>query len=351
MRFWGLGRFGLRRYGHFQKGSPHARDRARRRPVGRRGQGQGDRPARRPGRLLREVQRRQQRRPHDRDRRREVRPAPAAERHPHPVGHAGHRQRRRHRPRRPVRRDRHARAARHRHLPAHRQRQRARHRELPPHDRQGRRALPRQGEDRHDRPRHRPGVRRQDVADRRARAGPLRREDPAAEGRGRAGAEEPAAGQDLQPRGDRRRATSSPNCSSTPTGCGRWCKTPACCSNSALDRGKTVLLEAGQATLLDVDHGTYPFVTSSNATAGGACTGSGIGPTRIDRVIAVVKAYTTRVGERTVPDRARRRGRREAARRSERSSARRPAGHDAAAGTTPSSRAMPRGSTASPTSC
>jgi adenylosuccinate synthase len=71
--------------------------------------------------------------------------------------------------------------------------------------------------------------------------------------------------------------------------------------NDALDHGKTVLLEAGQATLLDVDHGTYPFVTSSNATAGGACTGSGIGPTRIDRVIAVVKAYTTRVGSGPFP--------------------------------------------------
>jgi adenylosuccinate synthase len=65
--------------------------------------------------------------------------------------------------------------------------------------------------------------------------------------------------------------------------------------------GKTVVLEAGQATLLDVDHGTYPFVTSSNATAGGACTGSGIPPTRISRVIAVVKAYTTRVGEGPFP--------------------------------------------------
>jgi adenylosuccinate synthase len=68
-----------------------------------------------------------------------------------------------------------------------------------------------------------------------------------------------------------------------------------------LDDGKTVVLEAGQATLLDVDHGTYPFVTSSNATAGGACTGSGIPPTRISRVIAVVKAYTTRVGEGPFP--------------------------------------------------
>jgi adenylosuccinate synthase len=68
-----------------------------------------------------------------------------------------------------------------------------------------------------------------------------------------------------------------------------------------LDQGRTVLLEAAQATLLDIDHGTYPFVTSSNATAGGACTGSGIPPTRIDRVIAVVKAYTTRVGEGPFP--------------------------------------------------
>ena len=69
----------------------------------------------------------------------------------------------------------------------------------------------------------------------------------------------------------------------------------------ALDRGETVLLEGGQATLLDVDHGTYPFVTSSSATAGGACTGSGIPPNRVDKVIAVIKAYTTRVGEGPFP--------------------------------------------------
>ncbi|MBD3784646.1 MAG: adenylosuccinate synthase [Micrococcales bacterium] len=69
----------------------------------------------------------------------------------------------------------------------------------------------------------------------------------------------------------------------------------------ALDAGANVLLEAGQATLLDVDHGTYPFVTSSSATAGGACTGSGIPPTRVSRVIAILKAYTTRVGEGPFP--------------------------------------------------
>jgi adenylosuccinate synthase len=71
--------------------------------------------------------------------------------------------------------------------------------------------------------------------------------------------------------------------------------------NQALDAGKTVLFEGGQATMLDVDHGTYPFVTSSNSTAGGASTGSGIGPGRIERVIGIVKAYTTRVGAGPFP--------------------------------------------------
>jgi adenylosuccinate synthase len=71
--------------------------------------------------------------------------------------------------------------------------------------------------------------------------------------------------------------------------------------NQALAAGKTVLFEGGQATMLDVDHGTYPFVTSSNATSGGAATGSGVAPNRIDRVIAVVKAYTTRVGAGPFP--------------------------------------------------
>ena len=71
--------------------------------------------------------------------------------------------------------------------------------------------------------------------------------------------------------------------------------------NRALDDGKTVLFEGGQATMLDVDHGTYPFVTSSNATSGGAATGSGVAPNRFDRVIAIVKAYTTRVGSGPFP--------------------------------------------------
>ncbi|HEY1666471.1 MAG TPA: adenylosuccinate synthase, partial [Trebonia sp.] len=65
--------------------------------------------------------------------------------------------------------------------------------------------------------------------------------------------------------------------------------------------GKRILFEGAQATMLDIDHGTYPFVTSSNPTAGGACVGAGVGPTRIDKVIGIVKAYTTRVGSGPFP--------------------------------------------------
>lgn len=71
--------------------------------------------------------------------------------------------------------------------------------------------------------------------------------------------------------------------------------------NKALDENKVVLFEGAQAHHLDVDHGTYPYVTSSNPIAGGACIGTGVGPTRIDRVIGIVKAYTTRVGEGPFP--------------------------------------------------
>jgi len=71
--------------------------------------------------------------------------------------------------------------------------------------------------------------------------------------------------------------------------------------SKALDNDEVVLLEGAQATMLDVDHGTYPFVTSSSPTAGGACVGAGIGPTRITKVIGIVKAYTTRVGSGPFP--------------------------------------------------
>jgi adenylosuccinate synthase len=71
--------------------------------------------------------------------------------------------------------------------------------------------------------------------------------------------------------------------------------------HDAMSRGKSLLFEGAQGTYLDIDHGTYPFVTSSNTTAGGACTGSGVPPHRMDAVIGVMKAYTTRVGEGPFP--------------------------------------------------
>src|SRR2546421_8894039 len=71
--------------------------------------------------------------------------------------------------------------------------------------------------------------------------------------------------------------------------------------HEAVRRGKDILFEGAQGTFLDIDYGTYPFVTSSNTTAGGACTGSGIPPHRMDRVVGVMKAYTTRVGEGPLP--------------------------------------------------
>ena len=71
--------------------------------------------------------------------------------------------------------------------------------------------------------------------------------------------------------------------------------------HEAMEQGKSVLFEGAQGTHLDIDHGTYPFVTSSSAAAGGACTGTGVGPTRIDAVLGIAKAYTTRVGSGPFP--------------------------------------------------
>jgi len=71
--------------------------------------------------------------------------------------------------------------------------------------------------------------------------------------------------------------------------------------NEAIRAGKNILFEGAQATLLDIDHGTYPYVTTSHPIAGGACIGAGVGPTKIDKVIGVVKAYSTRVGEGPFP--------------------------------------------------
>ena len=71
--------------------------------------------------------------------------------------------------------------------------------------------------------------------------------------------------------------------------------------NQAIKQGRKVLFEGAQGTLLDIDHGTYPFVSSSSPAAGGACTGAGVGPTMINKVIGVIKAYSTRVGEGPFP--------------------------------------------------
>jgi adenylosuccinate synthase len=82
---------------------------------------------------------------------------------------------------------------------------------------------------------------------------------------------------------------------------GPWVQDVSLMLTEAMRAGKTVLFEGAQGTLLDVDHGTYPYVTSSNATVGGVCTGLGVGPRTIGRVLGVVKAYTTRVGEGPLP--------------------------------------------------
>ena len=143
-------------------------------------------------------------------------------------------------------------------------------------------------------------------------------------------------------------STRSPSATrATPSASGRSSATPRCSSTRRSTRGKEVLFEGAQATLLDLDHGTYPFVTSSNPIASGAATGIGIGPTRIDRVLGVAKAYVTRVGEGPFPseiagpDQQR-------LQTSAASSVRSPAASAAAAGSTSSRSATPSASTASP---
>jgi adenylosuccinate synthase len=80
-----------------------------------------------------------------------------------------------------------------------------------------------------------------------------------------------------------------------------WVRDVSLMLDEARRAGRSILFEGAQGTLLDIDHGTYPFVTSSNATIGGVCTGLGVGPRAIDRVLGVAKAYTTRVGEGPLP--------------------------------------------------
>ena len=111
--------------------------------------------------------------------------------------------------------------------------------------------------------------------------------------------------------------------------------------------GKRVLIEGAQGTMLDIDHGSYPYVTSSNASIGGACTGLGIPPRPIHGVLGVAKAYTTRVGEGPLPTELLRRDGATACAKAARNTAPRPAGRGAAAGTTPPRSATPCASTAS----
>ena len=209
---------------------------------------------------------------------RELRPSPDPVGHPHARRHERHRQRRRRRSGRVAHRAQGSRGPRGGHRAAADLGRRASADAVSRRDGQGRRAVRGQQEDRHHRPRHRPVLPGQDRPHR----------DP---GRRR------ARRRRCWPRRSRVHWNSRTRCSSrsttarrsTPTRWSRTCLTQAegfkhriadarYLLNTALERGETVLLEGSQGTLLDVDHGTYPFVTSSNPTAGGAAVGSGIGP-------------------------------------------------------------------------
>ena len=216
------------------------------------------------------------------------------------------------------------------------QRQRARHRAVQPHARQGHRALPRQAPDRHHRPRHRPDVRRQDEPRRHPRAGPVRREDPAPEGRGRPRARRTTCSSRSTTAARSPSTRSSRSCCRTPTGCARWSPTPRCCCNQALDDGKTVLLEGGQATHARrrPRHLPVRHVVERRPPAARA-------PARASRRPA--STGSSRSSRRTRPASARARSRPSCSTttasgcaQTAPSSAPRPAGRAAAAGTTPS---------------
>ena len=193
-----------------------------------------------------------------------------------------------------------SRNARRRHLRAADLRRRASADALPRRHRQGHRALHGQQEDRHHRPRHRPcyqdkiarmGIRVADVLDRDLLAAKI-------------GAALEFKNQVLV-KIYNRKALDADEVVETllaqAEGFAHRIADTRLLLNTALEAGETVLLEGSQGTLLDVDHGTYPYVTSSNPTAGGAAVGSGIGPTRITTVLGILKAYTTRVGSGPFP--------------------------------------------------
>ena len=218
-----------------------------------------------------------------------------------PAHHVGHRQRRRRQPGDADRRARHARVARHRRVAGAGQPQRARDHAVPRRARPGERGPARRREGRHDRARDRPDLRRPGLAARPAHGGPARRGRPARAARraccptrtscSRSMGAEPF---EVDAARRRRRSAGASACAPTST-------TRPGSSRRALARGEHVLLEGAQGTLLDLDHGSYPFVTSSNPVAGGACTGGGIGPLQVDEVIGVMKAYSTRVGSGPYP--------------------------------------------------
>ena len=124
------------------------------------------------------------------------------------------------------------------------------------------------------------------------------------------------------------------HCCATPSACGPSSPTPPLLIDRALRAGKRVLFEGAQGTMLDIDHGTYPFVTSSNPIAGAACTGTGVGPTRIDRVLGREQGLRDPRRRGAVPHRARRRRRPADAASAATSSAPPPAASAAAAGST-----------------
>ena len=176
---------------------------------------------------------------------------------------------------------------------------------VPPAHRPGDRAPPRQERARHDQARHRAGLRRQGVARRAPRAGPLRPQDLPREAR-RSSSRTRRRCSPRSTTSSRRRSTRSPRVylDDLAPRLQPYVADTVNLVHEALEAGQHVLFEGAQATFLDLDHGTYPFVTSSNPIAGGACTGAGVGPLHIDRVVGVAKAYVTRVGAGPVPHRA-----------------------------------------------
>ena len=197
--------------------------------------------------------------------------------------------------------------------------------------------------------RHRPGLRRQGGPGRHPGAGPLRPEDLPREAHAGPQGQGADAGQGLQParadgRRDRRPCTST----TSPPGMEPYVADTVNLVHEALEAGQHVLFEGAQATFLDLDHGTYPFVTSSNPIAGGACTGAGVGPRHIDRVVGVAKAYVTRVGAGPFPTELVRRGRRGHRRAGPRVRHQHRSQAPARAGSTPSCSATPCASTRCP---